>query len=82
MDRQTDNHVFRVYLVPNILVPALTCPVPQMNLPQDYPEVIKNWTDAWTKLRAHVIISETNKIHVINSDLKDYYDTTSLSLSR
>ena len=56
----------------------------QMDLPprEEYSGVIDAWVDAWTKLRAHVDISEINKIHIINSHLKAYYDRTGLSLSR
>jgi hypothetical protein len=56
----------------------------QMDLPprEEYSRVIDAWVDAWTKLRAHVDISEINKIHIINSHLKAYYDRTGLSLSR
>jgi hypothetical protein len=56
----------------------------QMDLPprEEYSGVIDVWVDAWTKLRAHVDISEINNIHIINSHLKAYYDRTGLSLSR
>ena len=42
----------------------------QMDLPADYAVVIDAWKEAWGRLRDHVPISETNKIHIVNSHLK------------
>ena len=41
-----------------------------MDLPSDYATVIQLWKEAWTRLRAHVVISEPNKIHIINCHLQ------------
>ena len=54
----------------------------QMNLPENYSQIIKKWRETWTSLREHVLISETNKIHTINCHLEDYYDATKFSISR
>jgi hypothetical protein len=41
-----------------------------MDLPKDYATVIQLWREAWTRLRAHTVISEPNKIHIINCHLE------------
>ena len=42
----------------------------QMDLPEDYATVIQLWREAWGRLRAHTVISEPNKIHIINCHLE------------
>ena len=42
----------------------------QMDLPEDYASVIQLWREAWGRLRAHILISEPNKIHIINCHLE------------
>jgi hypothetical protein len=41
-----------------------------MDLPEDYATIIQQWREAWTRLRAHIPISEINKIHIINCHLQ------------
>ncbi len=41
-----------------------------MDLPEDYATVIQLWREAWGRPRAHILISEPNKIHIINSHLE------------
>ena len=41
-----------------------------MDLPAEYAAIIDAWKEAWGRLRDHVPISETNKIHIVNSHLK------------
>lgn len=56
----------------------VSCPV----LPDNYKEVISSWRESWNQLFKNGQITETNKIHILNDHLEDYYDETGMSLTR
>ena len=68
-DLQIPDHLKDFRLTLDALL-ALNLLVSNPVLPPDYPKIIQNWRQAWSKLRSCRDITTTNKIHIINDHLE------------